>query len=325
MQFNARNIRPYLFFIVVLLGLLAMYQFFSASLLKNQQNEKLTNSLHRGRHFQFDLHQWNFSKTCEQNNPHKRPECDSCEAKPELWSCVGEGRGWGAAFVDIRPLELRGPTSLRMAKNAQIVISHDTNWDLAIWPEDWKKTQNSEEPRMDGRRVFTDKSQIPWASFIQGDLDPTGEIFDAAVAKFKSGEVDKYYDEFNPDKSGWGSHIKILAAAALSTQGDILECGTGFFSTPLLNKIVKETQVEGRILVSADTELNWLHQFKKLTGPNHQIIGVPVYEDGASCGKYMGGGGGVLPLAEIAFEGRIEKGLKTNKDISCPEKLYDEF
>ena len=54
-----------------------------------------------------------------------------------------------------------------MAKNAQIVISHDTNWDLAIWPEDWKKTQNSEEPRMDGRRVFTDKSQIPWASFIQ--------------------------------------------------------------------------------------------------------------------------------------------------------------
>ena len=46
--------------------------------------------------------------------------------------------------------------------------------------------------------------------------------------------------------------------------------------------------MEGRILVSADTELNWLHQFKKLTGPNHQIIGVPVYEDGASCGKYMG-------------------------------------
>ena len=54
-----------------------------------------------------------------------------------------------------------------MAKNAQIVISHDTNWDLAIWPEDWKKTQNSEEPRMDGRRVFTDKSQFPWASFFQ--------------------------------------------------------------------------------------------------------------------------------------------------------------
>ena len=89
--------------------------------------------------------------------------------------------------------------------------------------------------------IFLDCQDI--SEIFQGDLDPTGEIFDAAVAKFKSGTVDKYYAEFNPQKSDWGSHIKILAAAALSTQGDILECGTGFFSTPLLNKIVTETQV----------------------------------------------------------------------------------
>ena len=99
-------------------------------------------------------------------------------------------------------------------------------------------------------------------------------------------------------------------------------------------------QVENRILVSADTELNWLYQFKNLTAPYHQIIGVPVYEDGASCGKYLGGhsaiclsfiitkyillGGGasVLPLEEIAFEGRIDKKLTSNKQITCPEKLY---
>ena len=57
--------------------------------------------------------------------------------------------------------------ALRLAKNSEIVISHDTNWDLAIWPEDWKRTRNSPEPRIDGRRIFTDKTQTPWASFIQ--------------------------------------------------------------------------------------------------------------------------------------------------------------
>ena len=97
-------------------------------------------------------------------------------------------------------------------------------------------------------------------------------------------------------------------------------------------------QVENRILVSADTELNWLYQFKNLTAPYHQIIGVPVYEDGASCGKYLGraqsnvlifsltmflgGGASVLPLEKIAFEGKIDKKLNSNKHITCPEKLY---
>jgi len=276
-------------------------------------------SLHGGRHFEFDLHLWNHNKTCEQGNPRHREECAACQAKPELWSCVGEGRSWGAAFVDIRPLELRGPTSLRLARISEIVISHDTHWDAAVWPEDWRNSRNTEDPRIEGRRIFTDKRQIPWASFIQGDLDTTGEIFDAAVELFTSGSVEKYYKEFNPHNSGWGSHIRILAAAALSTQGDILECGTGFFSTPVLNNIVRESKVEKRILVSADTELNWLHQFKNLTAPYHQIIGVPVYEDGASCGKYIGGGATVLPLEEIAFEGKINRILTTNKEISCPE------
>jgi len=310
---NFRHFRLNLFCFVFLLMLFAAYIFF---------NPIFNNSLLGRRHFEFDIPLWEYEKTCQQGNPHNRGECAACQVKPELWSCVGDGRNWGAAFVDIRPLELRGPTSLRLAKNSEIVISHDTNWDLAIWPEDWKRTRNSPEPRIDGRRIFTDKKQTPWASFIQGDLDPTGEIFDSAVERFTSGSVDHYYDKFNPTKSGWGSHIRILAAAALSTQGDILELGTGFFSTPLLNSIVRDSKVKNRILVSADTELNWLYQFKNLTAPYHQIIGVPVYEDGASCGKYLGGGASVLPLEELAFEGRIDKKLTSNKQITCPEKLY---
>ena len=78
---------------------------------------------------------------------------------------------------------------------------------------------------------------------FQGDLDPTGRIFDSAVERFTSGSVDHYYDKFNPEKSGFGTHIRVLAAAALSTKGDILELGSGFFSTPLLHSIVRDTEV----------------------------------------------------------------------------------
>ena len=86
-------------------------------------------------------------------------------------------------------------------------------------------------------------ANIAALEIFQGDLDTTGEIFDAAVELFTSGSVEKYDKEFTPHNSGWGSHIRILAAAALSTQGDILECGTGFFSTPVLNNIVRESKV----------------------------------------------------------------------------------
>ena len=65
-------------------------------------------------------------------------------------------------------------------------------------------------------------------------------------------------------------------------------------------------QVEKRILVSADTELNWLHQFKNLTAPYHQIIGVPVYEDGASCGKYIG-------IEKYHWQAGAELGLTVGK------------
>ena len=44
------------------------------------------------------------------------------------------------------------------------------------------------------------------------------------------------------------------------------------------------------MLVSTDTELNWLSLFTNLSSPSHQLVGVPVYEDGANCGIYAGGG-----------------------------------
>ena len=49
-----------------------------------------------------------------------------------------------------------------------------------------------------------------------------------------------FYEKYNPEKSAWGSHIKLLSAAAMATSGDIMEIGTGFFSTPVLHEIVEQ-------------------------------------------------------------------------------------
>ena len=68
-------------------------------------------------------------------------------------------------------------------------------------------------------------------------------MFDKVVSTFSSDSITPYWNQFNPSQSGWGSHVRLLAAAALATEGDILELGTGLFSTPLIHQIVAE-QVE---------------------------------------------------------------------------------
>ena len=58
-----------------------------------------------------------------------------------------------------------------------------------------------------------------------------------------------------------------------------------FFLNPSLRMIFQGD----RMLVSTDTEINWLSLFSNLSSPSHQLVGVPVYEDGGSCGVYGGG------------------------------------
>ena len=141
--------------------------------------------------------------------------------------------------MDNRPASKRGPNALRLVTRAEIVVTHDTNVNDAVWPKDWWESRKTGHQVWAGRKVFTDK-RGPWACVIQGDLDKTGAVFDKVVQIFKSGAVKKYEDKLNPTNSNWGSHVGVLAAAALSTKGDILELGTGFFSTPLLHQMVQE-------------------------------------------------------------------------------------
>jgi hypothetical protein len=65
-------------------------------------------------------------------------------------------------------------------------------------------------------------------------------VFEKVISTFSSGEMTAYRSKFNPTQNQWGSHVELLAAAAVSTTGDILELGTGFFSTPLLHQIVMD-------------------------------------------------------------------------------------
>jgi hypothetical protein len=114
--------------------------------------------------------------------------------------------------------------------------------------------RNSDSPTWAGRRVFTDKGQSSWTSVIQvkflnirnipvhpqGDLDKDGAVFDKVITIYNAGVTIPFVTKHNPSNSSWRSHIRLLTAAALATKGDLLEMGTGYFSTPLLHRIVEE-------------------------------------------------------------------------------------
>ena len=61
--------------------------------------------------------------------------------QPELWDCVGADRNWGMVFVDNRPGAMRGPNALRLVERAKIIVTHDTNQNDALWPDDWVETR----------------------------------------------------------------------------------------------------------------------------------------------------------------------------------------
>ena len=75
---------------------------------------------------------------------------------------------------------------------------------------------------------------------FQGDLDKDGTYFDNVVSNFNSPRVEACWKEFNPTNDAWGTHMRLLTAAAISVDGDIIEFGTGKFSTPLLHQIVEQ-------------------------------------------------------------------------------------
>lgn len=57
------------------------------------------------------------------------------------------------------------------------------------------------------------------------------------------------------------THQRTLVAACLRTKGPILECGVGWYSTPILHSIAA---AQGRDLLTVDNNSHWLKQFQGL-------------------------------------------------------------
>ena len=117
-------------------------------------------------------------------------------------------------------------------------------------------------------------SRIPATSLIMGDAPGAGAAFRRAVRLLaRSTEqlamLDVQHNLTAAARTGFGSHVRVLAAAAVATTGDVLELGTGFYSTPLLHTIA---QAAGgtRMIVSTDTDAGWLLLFSHLAASFHQ-------------------------------------------------------
>lgn len=241
----------------------------------------------------------------------------TCQDNRNLWNCVGADREWSVAFVDQRPGPTRGEHILRMAKRSELVVTHDTEVEgFYNWPISWTKTKRSNNPSWEGRRVFTDKTNRVWASVIQGDLDKDGAIFDNVVKMHQSRQINDIYDKYNKDNSGYGTHIRLLASSALATRGDILEMGTGFFSTPMFHEIV-ENGKDHRMIISAETDSSWVMKFQQYKNHFHQFVLVPVYSNGIWCPSSEGHS---APTPDkLAWAGEPRSDLDSIFDVSCTD------
>jgi hypothetical protein len=74
----------------------------------------------------------------------------------------------------------------------------------------------------------------------------------------------------------WGSHLPILMKLVSITDGDILELGTGLYSTPYLHWACFPTR---RTLVSYDNNLSYIRYMNQYLEPFHQIIAVENWDD----------------------------------------------
>ena len=112
-----------------------------------------------------------------------------------------------------------------------------------------------------------------WTTLVQGDMDQGGELFSEVIETVDSyaEEVNTVYKTYNPDRAGFGTHLKLLLVAALITDGDILEMGSGDFSTRVLHDIVKMSDVD-RELVTAESNKEWLTNHKDMQTSFHKLI-----------------------------------------------------
>lgn len=94
---------------------------------------------------------------------------------------------------------------------------------------------------------------------LQKRVYKVNEIYNAMLDGDPSEIIYQYVPKNLTDR--YASHALPLITAALSTTGDILELGTGRYSTLALNKISK---AQNKFIMSIEKDFNWLKKFLEL-------------------------------------------------------------
>ena len=74
----------------------------------------------------------------------------------------------------------------------------------------------------------------------------------------------------------FGTHRPFLVELIKNTTGNIIEFGCGNSSTVLIKELIKDTN---RILISLESNLEWLNKFKNLEDNNHKFFFVDAGRD----------------------------------------------
>ena len=147
-----------------------------------------------------------------------------------------------------------------------------------------------------GRRCFTQKSERniedELVVLIQGDLDTTGDLFDAVIAKISKDSQIETWGKSKPNQF----KFDLLLISSLSTTGDILELGTDKDTTELLHTVVQSDNgiqrdaALMRMLVTSDSSSSWLSEHSALLCSFHQFVFVPLYNNGVGCEQHQHSG-----------------------------------
>ena len=255
-----------------------------------------------------------------------------------LWlqDCVGAGRDWAMVFVDHMPMTRRGLDIMRLLPRSQLVVVHDTQDLSANFPSDFLTSLNmwAGRPCMTQIQMPSSGPVLVYTILIQGDLDTEGKVFSRAkqIVEGVGREIELIYESVNPDNESYGTHVKLLVAALLATTGDIIELGTGVYSTDLIHQIVEQQNnlashnectkpTPSRYIVSADASASWLTRSRHLSNNFHQLLLVPAYSNGMGCTTNSGR---MLSTSMVPAEG--EEGMWAGRrenimwgDMSCKD------
>lgn len=107
---------------------------------------------------------------------------------------------------------------------------------------------------------------------IENSQHPGGGGADSRLAPAESGTAGTSAGEaidLPPGRSsaGFASHLPALVGCVVATAGPVLELGSGHFSTPVLH-----AACEGRRLVTADSDPEWMDRFRYLEHDLHEFV-----------------------------------------------------